>query len=245
MTADHPARLPRVALVGDRAPHVKAHRRIPELLAWLREDEGLPLDAYWVPTPEAGRSGLAEFDAVWLTPGSPYRSEAGAVRAVRIAREQGIPFLGTCGGFQHAMLEFARNRCALTGIGHAENAPSHGSQLIVPLACSLMATDGAVHVQPGSFAARVLGVETTVGRYQCAYGLSPAYVGVLQEHGMRFSGLDEDGAARIAELPGHPFFLATLFQPELAEEHERPRALIAALAVAAAAHAARRGAAPV
>jgi CTP synthase (UTP-ammonia lyase) len=235
----------RVAIVGDKAPHVRAHRRIPDLLASLMEDEGLLLDAYWVPTPEAGRSGLEEFDAIWLAPGSPYRSEAGAVRAVHIAREHRIPFLGTCAGFQHAMLEFARHECGLPGIGHAENDPLAERHLIVPLVCSLVAREGAVQVQRGSFAEHVLGVEVTMGRYQCAYGLSSAYLDVLQEHGMRFSGVDHDGEARIAELPGHPFFLATLFQPELAEEHERPRAIITALATAAAAHARRRQLAPV
>lgn len=90
------------------------------------------------------------FDAVWVLPGSPYASEAGALAAIRTAREDGIPFLGTCGGFQHALLEYARNVCGLTRAAHAENDPAadSGDLLIAPLACSLVGHEGVVRVTP-------------------------------------------------------------------------------------------------
>lgn len=224
----------RIALVGDRSPSVRAHARIPGLLEALAQRDQLVLDAYWIPTQDAASAGaLTGFDAIWLVPGSPYRSEAGAIAAARTAREQGIPFLGTCGGFQHAVLEFARDVCGLSGVDHAENQPEADDLLIVPLACSLVGHEGAVKVEAGSLAERVLGAERTVERYHCAYGPSPAYLDVLRAHGLRFSGVDEAGDARIAELPDHPFFLATLFQPELAGDGTRPHPIIRALAVAA------------
>ncbi|MFG2556235.1 hypothetical protein ACGFWF_40850 [Streptomyces sp. NPDC048581] len=229
-----------VALVGDRASHVRAHSHVPQLLAAIADSHDLLIDTYWVRTSDVDERSLKEFDAIWLVPGSPYRSEKGAVEAARIARVHGIPFLGTCGGFQHAMLEFARNECGFPDIGHAENAPWADEHLIIPLACSLMAWEGAVHVQSGSLAERILGTDLIMGRYQCAYGLSSAYHDVLQQHGMRWSGVDEDGEVRIAELPDHPFFLATLFQPELAKDDESAQAITAALATAAVAHKARR-----
>lgn len=86
----------RIALVGDRDPAVRSHTRVPVLLDSLRNRDGLDLDAYWIPTQEA-EEGVEGFDAVWVLPGSPYRSEAGALAAIRTARENGIPFLGTCG----------------------------------------------------------------------------------------------------------------------------------------------------
>ncbi|GAB2803058.1 CTP synthase [Actinoallomurus bryophytorum] len=226
---------PRVALVGDRSPNVRAHTRIPALLTALAERERLVLDAYWIPTEEAEGSeeSLAGFDAIWLVPGSPYRSEAGALTAARTARERGIPFLGTCGGFQHALLEYARNVCGLTSAGHAETGSGAGDPLIVPLACSLAGHEGTVRVTAGSLAEQALGAERTVERYHCSYGLSPAFLGVLREHGLRFTGVDENGEVRIAELPGHPFFLVTLFQPELAGDGDRAHPVIKALAGAA------------
>ncbi|MFF9069646.1 hypothetical protein ACF09E_30280 [Streptomyces sp. NPDC014891] len=234
-------RLPRIALVGDRSPHVRSHVRIPVLLDALAEHEGLVLDAYWIPTGDAEAPGaVAGFDAVWVLPGSPYASEAGALAAIRTAREDGIPFLGTCGGFQHALLEFARAVCGLTGAAHAENDPSAdaGDLLIAPLACSLVGHEGVVRVTPGSLAERALGAERTTERYHCDYGPDDRRLDTLRAHGMRFTGVDEEGGVRIAELPSHPFFLATLFQPELAGDGTRPHALVRALAVAAARHAA-------
>ncbi|MFK8911023.1 glutamine amidotransferase-related protein, partial [Streptomyces sp. YS-3] len=229
--------------VGDRSPSVRAHARIPLLLDALAQRDQLVLDAYWIPTQDAESAGvLSGFDAVWLVPGSPYRSESGALAAVRTARERQIPFLGTCGGFQHAVLEFARNVCGLTGVNHAENRPEAENPLIVPLACSLVGHEGAVKAETGSLAERVLGAERTVERYHCSYGTSPAYLEVLRAHGLRFSGTDEAGDVRIAELPGHPFFLATLFQPELAGDGTRAHPIIQALARTAVEHAAKSSA---
>ena len=238
-----PAAPARLALVGDRSPHVRSHQRIPALLTALASREGLPLDAYWIATPEAAGAGLAGFDAIWLLPGSPYESMAGALTAARAAREGLIPFLGTCGGFQHALLEFARTVCGLTGAGHAEYGPVTGDSLIVPLSCALAGHEAEVLVSPGSLAQRALGAERTVERYHCSYGLSHGYLELISGHGMLFTGQDREGDIRILELPGHPFFLATLFQPELAGD-PRPHPLIRAFARAALNHA-QAGAQPV
>ncbi|GAA0388117.1 CTP synthase [Microbispora corallina] len=226
---------PRIALVGDRSPSVRSHTRIPLILDALRERDGVTLDAYWIPTEEA--SGLSGFDGVWILPGSPYRSERGAVDAARAAREGGIPLLGTCAGFQHALLEYARNVCGLAA-AHAENDPAAPDPLIQPLSCSLAGHEAAVRTVPGSLFERLTGVDTTVERYFCSFGPNPAYLDVLESHGMRFTGHDEAGEVRAAELPGHPFYLLTLFQPELAERPPHP--LVRAFARAARAHAQSR-----
>ncbi|MCX2184780.1 gamma-glutamyl-gamma-aminobutyrate hydrolase family protein [Streptomyces sp. SKN60] len=231
-----PARTPRIALVGDRSPHVKSHVRIPLLLDALAEQDGLVLDAYWIRSGDAAEPGaVAGFDAVWLLPGSPYESEEGALAAIRTAREEGVPFLGTCAGFQHALIEYARDVCGLTRAAHAENDPEAdaGDLLIAPLACSLVGHEGAVRVTPGSLAESVLGAERSTERYHCNYGPDSRHLDTLEAHGMRFTGVDDDGQVRIAELPGHPFFLATLFQPELAGDGSRPHPIVRALARAA------------
>src|SRR5215472_14491090 len=99
----------RLALIGDRSSNVRAHARIPVLIEALRQRDGLVLDAYWIPTEDVTDDDLGGFDAIWVAPGSPYRNPEGAIAAARTAREQGIPFLGTCGGYQHALVEFARD----------------------------------------------------------------------------------------------------------------------------------------
>ncbi|MDT0341653.1 CTP synthase C-terminal region-related (seleno)protein [Streptomyces litchfieldiae] len=242
MTSAH---IPRLAVVGDRSPAVRSHLRIPGLLHALAEHEGLPLDTYWIPTGDAERPGALDgFDAIWLVPGSPYASEAGALAAVRTARERGVPFLGTCAGFQHALIEYARAVCGLTTAGHVENEPGTTEPLITPVACSLVGHEGEVRIEPGSLAERVFGAERSVERYHCEFELNPDYLPVLRAQGLAFTGADTAGAVRVAELPGHPFFLATLFQPELAGDGSRPHPVITALARAAAGHPAAAAATP-
>jgi CTP synthase (UTP-ammonia lyase) len=229
----------RVALVGDRSANIRAHARIPQLLDALRDHEGIALDAYWIPTPDAESRDLSGFDAIWLVPGSPYASEEGALAAVRTAREQGIPYLGTCGGFQHAVLEYARDACGLARVQHAENLAARGAAadladlLIVPLECSLVGHEEAVMVVPGTLAASIIGPGRRTERYHCAYGMNDSYLAQLVRAGLRFSGFDDGGQVRIVEVPAHPFFLATLFQPEL-NDGTRPHPLITAFARAAA-----------
>ncbi|MCK9893222.1 hypothetical protein [Frankia sp. AgB32] len=230
----------RVALVGDRSADVAAHGRVPDLLEALRRRDGLPLDAYWIPTDEVATAALDAFDGVWLVPGGPYASERGALTAIRVARERGIPFLGTCGGLQYAVLEFARAVCGLSEAAHAEVDPQAPDPLIVPIACALKGHEGVVLITRDSLAERVVGADRTVERYFCSYGINPSQVGPLLAHGLRFSGVDDAGEARIVELPGHPFFLATLFQPELGPDTSRPHPIIRGFAEAAVARAAAR-----
>lgn len=223
----------RIALVGERSPNVQSHVRIPRLLEAVREQDGLLVEAFWVSTDEVG-GGLTGFDGVWVLPGSPYRSEAGAVEAIRSAREGGIPLLGTCGGFQHMVLEYARNVCGLEWAGHAENETAADDAVITPLACSLAGHEAEVNVAAGSLAEQIMGTTRSIERFNCAFGPNPAYLDVLRRHGLRFTGHDDEGQARIAELPGHRFYFATLFQPELAGDGSRPHPVIAAFTAACA-----------
>lgn len=226
---------PRLALVGDRSPHVVAHTRIPTVLAAL---DGPAIEVYWIGTGEVDAAELAAFDGVWLVPGSPYASEEGAVEAARVARESGIPFFGSCGGFQHAYLEFARHVAGLPEAGHAENDPDADLTVIAPLACSLVGHEALVNLTPGTLAATVTGTLQRTERYSCSFGPVPQYEPALVSAGLVISGRDAEGQPRVIELPTHPFFLATLFQPELAETQPHP--LVAAFGQAVQAHAVQR-----
>jgi CTP synthase (UTP-ammonia lyase) len=223
---------PRIALIGDRTGIVTAHARIPVIIDALLAREGIALDPYWIGTHDAQDTDLTGFDGIWITPGSPYESEAGAITTTRAAREHGIPFLGTCGGFQHALLEYARNVCGLADVKHAEVEPDAAELLITPLECSLKGHEDAVMIAPGTLAARVLGPGRRTERYSCGYGLNQQYLETLTSAGLRFSGFNDSGDVRIVELPGHPFFLGALFQPE--RQDDQPHPLIRAFAVAAA-----------
>ncbi len=204
----------------------------PQLLDALREREQLDLDVYWVPTGEADE--LKGFDGVWLLPGSPY--EASREHSPRSSGRARAAYRssGTCAGFQHALLEFARNVCGATDAQHAEINPDADDLFIVPLACSLVGHEGAIRLTPGTAAATIVGSEHSIERYHCSYGLDTSRLDLLRDHGLVFSAYDDAGDPRIAELPTHPFFLATLFQPELAGDGSQPHPIIRAFAQAAA-----------
>lgn len=210
----------RIALVGDHNPEVTAHRAIPRALELAGREAGVEAEGVWVATPALDGDAAARlrgFAAVWCVPASPYASMEGALAAIRHARESGLPFLGTCGGFQHALVEYARNVLALAGADHAETRPDAEALVVSPLACSLVEETGTIRFAGGSRIHAAYGRGETVEGYHCRFGLNPAFRRAFEADGrLRFTGHDEAGEVRAMELEGHPFFVATLFQPERA-----------------------------
>ena len=228
---------PTIALVGDYDPAVPAHVAIPRALAQAVAATGSRVAWRWLPTEQVAATDLAGFAGFWLVPASPYRSMDGVLSVVRFARERGIPFLGTCGGFQHAVLEFARNVAGLPGADHMETSPSAGTPVIAPLACSLVEATGRVRFTPGSRLHAAYGAGEATEGYRCRFGLNPAYRVMLARHGLQFTASDDEGDARGGELPGHPFFVGTLFQPERRALRGEPVPLAEAFVRAVAARA--------
>ena len=220
-----------IALVGDRSQAVRAHARIPLLVEALRRRDGIVLDPYWIPSEDVeDGAALDGFDGIWVVPGSPYASPEGAIQAARTARERQIPFLGTCGGFQHAILMLARDLAGIDDAAHAEYGDEAGETIVVELACSLVGHEGAISYGPETMMRRIMGADRSIERYHCSYGLDPAYLDRLTAAGVVFSARDDAGDVRALELPGHPFFLGTLFQPELAGDGTRAHPVIRAFA---------------
>ena len=205
-----------IALVGDRDERHTSHRAIPVALELSRGRLGLDLRWEWVPTRgimDAARD-LDRFSGVWLVPASPYQNTAGAIDAVHFARESRRPFLGTCGGFQHALLEFGRNVAGMPGAEHAETNPEAPLLLVTRLSCSMVEKTGGVRFEEGSLLAGAYGGLGAAEGYRCNYGFNPEHRAAFEKVGMRFTAFDEAGDIRGAELPSHPFFAGVLFQPE-------------------------------
>jgi len=229
----------RVALVGDYDPSVIAHQAIPLALERAAVPAGVEVVARWVPTQAVlSDADIAGYDAVWCVPASPYRSMDGALRAIGFARREGRPFLGTCGGFQHAVLEYARTVLGWVDAEHAETAPDAERLVVAPLECSLVEAHGVVRFRPGTRLAAAY--ESATGRreavegYHCRYGLNPEVRASLISGPLGIAAEDEEGEVRAVELDGHPFFVATLFQPERAAlRGVTPPLVIAFLAAAA------------
>ncbi len=226
----------RIALVGDYNPKGKAHQGAPTALTLAAEGCGVALEYEWVHTstlqPDPSKQ-LAAFHGLWCVPGSPYANGAGVITTIRMARETGRPFLGTCGGFQHAMLECAETLWGVESPANAEIDPHAADPVIAPLSCSLVEKHGDIFFVAGSRLAGFYGVPSAVEGYHCNYGLSAKYARRLESGPLRVSARDAAGDVRAVELDGHPFFFGTLFQPERSGLDRRQHPLITAFVAAA------------
>jgi CTP synthase (UTP-ammonia lyase) len=207
----------RIGLIGDYNATVIAHQAIPRALDLAGEVAAATIRHEWIPTQEIDdESRVREFDGLWCVPATPYRSMEGALRAIRFAREHGRPFLGTCGGFQHAIVEYAPNVLGWWDAEHAETAPNAARPVITPLACTLVEKTDTIRFHRDSLLATAYGCLDASEGYRCSYGLNPAFRSAIVSGPLRVSAEDQAGEVRAVELEGHPFFVATLFQPERA-----------------------------
>jgi CTP synthase (UTP-ammonia lyase) len=206
----------RIALIGDYNANVIAHQAIPEALRLSGETVGRPVEGVWMHTSslENPHVQLEGFDGVWCIPACPYANMEGALEAIRFARESGRPFLGTCAGFQHALIEYARNVCGLHDAEHAEVNPEAAFQLITPLSCALVEVMGEMFLDDGALMRKAYGEPRITEAFHCSYGLNRDHSAAVLSKDLRATAHDVDGEVRAVELAGHPFFVGTLFQPE-------------------------------
>ncbi len=206
----------KIGLIGDYSPEVTAHVAIPKALGLAAKEIKCGINVIWLGTENIAENigELSEFNALWCVPASPYKDMDGALAAIRYARESEIPYLGTCGGFQHALIEYARNVLNLKEADNAESNPQTEMPIIAPLNCSLIEAEGVIELEENSRISRIYGCREIYENYHCSYGFNPQYKSILEQSEMEITGADENGDPRVLELKSHPFFIATLFQPE-------------------------------
>lgn len=207
-----------IGLIGERNPEARSHAAIPRALTLAAQKLDAPFAAEWLPTPplehETERQ-LAAYQALWFVPNTPYASMNGALAALKYARESRIPTLGTCGGCQHMLIEYARNVLGIREADHAEEHPDASVLLITPLSCSNTERITTCLLTPGSHVAAIYGTGEVTEQYgTCNYGPDAQFWPALEQGGLHITGTDSDGEARIIEIEQHPFFIGTLFQPE-------------------------------
>jgi len=185
-------------------------------------------------------------DGILVPGGFGDRGTRGMMKAAQIGRERGIPYFGICYGFQWATVEYARNVAGLNDADSTECAPDTPTKLIYKLR-DLLGVDDlggtmrlgsyACELTPGSLAQRVYGATVISERHRHRYEFNCLYERTLVDHGLRISGRSPDGKfVEIAELPGHPWYLAVQFHPEFKSKPTRPHPLFAAFVDAAYAH---------
>ncbi len=226
-----------IGVIGDYLPDFPPHQATNLALEHAAAALPVELGVRWLGTTELvdiPPETLAQHDGLWCAPGSPYRSLTGALRAIRLARELDLPLLGTCGGFQHMVLEYARNVLGIEEAQHAEYDPYASELFISVLRCSLAGRSMSVRLLADSLAGELYGEAEVIEQYYCDFGLNPAHRGRLEDAGLRVVGTDQDGEARVIELPQQRFYLATLFVPQMSSRPNAPHPLVSALLKVAA-----------
>src|SRR3954452_5094594 len=189
---------------------------------------------------------LSDCDGIIVPGGFGVRGTEGKIECIRYARENKMPYLGLCLGFQMAVIEYARNVCGIVNANSTEFVAHCGAAVIdiLPEQKKIEGLGGNmrlggkdVDLTPGSMAARLFDNAKRIRlRLRHRYEVDPRYIPVLEEHGMIFSGRHpSQPIMQILELPPdvHPYFVGTQAHPELTSPPLRPQPMFIGLVKAA------------
>jgi CTP synthase len=189
---------------------------------------------------------LADCHGVIVPGGFGVRGTEGKIECIRHARENKLPYLGLCLGFQMAVIEYARNVCGIRAANSTEFEPACKSPVIdiLPeqkriegLGGNMRLGGKDVELKAGTMAAGLFDNARTIRlRFRHRYEVDPRYVNLLEEHGMVFSGKHPaQPIMQILELPTdqHPYFVGTQAHPELTSRPLRPQPFFMGLVKAA------------
>jgi CTP synthase (UTP-ammonia lyase) len=238
----------RIAILGDFDPASPTLPKINSSLQHAAAKLNLKIEPQWIPTPSLADPGaqkiLEAFDGIWAAPGSPYKSFQGMLNGIEFARRRDWPFLGTCGGFQYAFIECARNVLGIKDADSAENNSESKNIIIYPVACAipgrvagapkLSGPGPEIRLRPGSYLQTFYMKDTVVEEFFCNFEVNPEFEWAAMEAGFPVSARGPQGEIRAIESPTHRFYVATLFQPQLSSRPDKPHPLVLAFAQAAA-----------
>ncbi len=238
----------RIGILGDFNPEYPSHHATNDSLQHAAAKLGLLVESQWIPTPCLAEPSAAKmlegFDGLWGSPGSPYKNFDGMLNGIRFARERDWPYLGTCGGFQYALLELARNVCGIMDADSAENNSGSKNIVIYPVECAVPdRVSGApklsglvpeIRLRPGSYLQSFYSQEKIAEEFFCNFEVNPEFEWVPVEAGLPIVARGPHGEIRAIESPAHRFYVATLFQPQRSSKPGIPHPLILAFLQAAA-----------
>lgn len=217
-----------IALIGEYTPTFPPHVSTNAAIEHSRKMLGEEITVDWVSTEHIDQQLFDRYSGIWVAPGSPYKSMEKTLQAIRYARENNIPCFGTCGGFQHIIIEYARNVLGFQDAQHAEYDPYASKLFISRLTCSLAGREMQLNFTPGSQVAAIYGSLSATEHYYCNFGVNPDCVHELTKGQLKVSGSDVEGHIRVMEYPDHPFFIGTLFVPQTRSSPGNPHPLVTA-----------------
>jgi CTP synthase len=236
-----------IHVVGKYTGYEDSYKSLNEALYHGGFANRLRINIQWVESEaleqEGGMRLLEGAHGILVPGGFGSRGTRGMMKAAEYARKHNVPYFGICYGFQWATVEFARNVCQLEGADSTEVDEAAPHRVIYKLRDLLGVDDlgGTMRLgkyecelAPGSLAHQIYGVDVISERHRHRFEFNCLYEPSLREKGMRISGRSPDGKfVEIAELPGHPWFLAVQFHPEFQSRPLKPHPLFASFVAAA------------
>jgi len=244
----------RIALVGKYVQLADAYKSVVEALDHGGYHHGVNVDVQLMNSEDLDTDELAQADGIFIPGGFGERGIEGKVDAARIARENGIPYLGVCLGMQIAVVEFARHVAGMDGANSSEFDPETPYPVIDLLPEQKEVTDmggtmrlGAdpIKLHEGTSAREIYGEAVIYQRHRHRYEVNNMLRRRMEDEGLVASGTSPDERlVEVIELPDHPFFVASQFHPEFKSRPTRPEPLFREFVGAAARRSAEREPAP-
>lgn len=234
---EHPTQSVNIALVGKYVDLTESYKSLSEALIHAGIHTGARIRINYVDSESIEKNGigcLADMDAILVPGGFGKRGVEGKIKAIRYARENGLPYLGICLGMQLAVIEYARHVVGLENAHSTEFEPATPHPVIA-LITEWQDRDGRVEhrdansdlggtmrlggqeclLKSGSEVREVYGTERIIERHRHRYEVNNHYLPRLEQAGLRVSGVSaKDGLCEMIELPSHPWFVGCQFHPE-------------------------------
>ena len=257
---EHPQRTVSIALVGKYVDLTESYKSLTEALIHAGIHTGARVKIHYVDSESIEKNGTASLqnmDAILVPGGFGKRGVEGKIKAIRFAREGGVPYLGICLGMQLAVIEYARNMAGLAGAHSTEFDPDTPHPVIA-LITEWQDRDGRVEqrdahsdlggtmrlggqecvLEPDSVARQIYGQDRIMERHRHRYEVNNHYLPRLKTAGLKVSGTSaKDKLCEMIELPAHPWFVGCQFHPEFTSTPRHGHPLFKAFVQAALSYA--------
>ena len=234
---EHPQRTVNIALVGKYVDLTESYKSLTEALTHAGIHTGARVKIHYVDSESIEKNGTASLQnmgAILVPGGFGKRGVEGKIKAIRYAREMGVPYLGICLGMQLAVIEYARNVAGLADAHSTEFDPDTPHPVIA-LITEWQDRDGRIEqrdaqsnlggtmrlggqecvLEADSAVRRIYGQDRIMERHRHRYEVNDHYLPRLKAAGLKVSGTSaRDKLCEMIELPAHPWFVGCQFHPE-------------------------------
>jgi len=228
-----------VGIVGKYTGLEDAYLSIKESLKHAGALSSCKVNLKWIESEEFKEKDMTSVDGILVPGGFGPRGAEGKMDSIRYARENNVPFLGLCFGFQLAVIEYARNVCKLEGANSTEIEPNTPHPVVdfLPEQKNLDRKGGTMRlgsepctIKPNTLAYNLYRSNEIAERHRHRWEVNPKYIKILEDNGLVFSGVHpKKNLMEVLELPEHPYFIASQFHPEFKSRLEKPAPMFVGL----------------